>query len=90
MNRFQFVADHQDTYGVKRLCQILEITRSSFYSWQTAAPTRADRAAADAELVAGSGRCTTTTAPTGPRGSPPSSTTASLTVSGSTTSGSRG
>lgn len=31
MNRFQFVADHQARYGVKRLCQILNIARSSFY-----------------------------------------------------------
>ena len=51
MNRFQFVADHQDTFEVKRLCRIVEINRSSFYAWQNAAPTRADRATADAELV---------------------------------------
>ncbi|MGW6457576.1 hypothetical protein ACWF94_16940 [Streptomyces sp. NPDC055078] len=31
MNRFQFVADHQRRYGVKRLCSILGIARSSFY-----------------------------------------------------------
>jgi transposase InsO family protein len=36
---------------VKRLCQIVEINRSSFYAWQNAATTRAERAAADAELV---------------------------------------
>ena len=52
MSRFQFVADHQDTFEVKRLCQIVEINRSSFYAWQNAASTRAERAAADAELVA--------------------------------------
>jgi transposase InsO family protein len=51
VNRFQFVADHQDTFEVKRLCQIVEINRSSFYAWQNAAPTRAERAAADAELL---------------------------------------
>ncbi len=33
------------------MCQIVEINRSSFYAWQNAAPTRADRATADAELV---------------------------------------
>ena len=37
MNRFQFVADHQDTFEVKRLCEIVEINRSSFYAWQAAA-----------------------------------------------------
>ncbi len=29
MSRFQFVADHCDTYEVKRLCELVEITRSS-------------------------------------------------------------
>lgn len=52
MNRFQFVADHQDTFEVKRLCEVVEINRSSFYAWQNAAPTRERRAAADAELEA--------------------------------------
>lgn len=51
MNRFQFVADHQDTFEVKRLCALVEIERSSFYAWQKAAPARERRAAADAELA---------------------------------------
>lgn len=52
MNRFQFVADHQQRYGVKRLCQILNIARSSFYYWKATAPERAARDAADAALAA--------------------------------------
>ena len=51
MNRFQFVADHQDTFEVKRLCELVEIHRSSFYAWQNTAPDRARRAAADAALA---------------------------------------
>lgn len=51
MTRFQFVADHQNTFEVKRLCELVEVERSSFYAWQTAAPARAARAAADAELA---------------------------------------
>ena len=51
MNRFQFVADHQARYGVKRLCQILRIARSSFYYWKATAPARAARDAADASLA---------------------------------------
>ena len=47
MNRFQFVEDHKDAYGVKRLCEIVEIARSSFYAWLAAAPGRAARAAED-------------------------------------------
>lgn len=51
MNRFQFVEDHKDAYGVKRLCEIVEVARSSFYAWLAAAPGRAARAAADAVLA---------------------------------------
>lgn len=51
MSRFQFVADHCTTYPVKRLCELLEIERSSYYAWLDAAPARAERARADAELA---------------------------------------
>lgn len=51
MNRFQFVEDHKDAYGVKRLCEIVEIARWSFYAWLAAASGRAARAAADAALA---------------------------------------
>ena len=51
MSRFQFVADHRDTFEVKRLCQTVEISRSSFYAWERAAVGRAERAAADAALA---------------------------------------
>lgn len=52
MNRFQFVEDHKDAWGVKRLCEVVEVARSSFYAWLAAAPGRAARAAQDAALVA--------------------------------------
>ncbi len=52
MNRFQFVADHQRRFGVKRLCSILGIARSSFYYWRRTAADRAARQAADARLAA--------------------------------------
>lgn len=51
MNRFQFVADHSDTYPVKRLCQVIDVARSSYYAWAAAAPTRQRRAEADARLL---------------------------------------
>lgn len=51
MNRFQFVADHQHTFEVKRLCELVQVRRSSFYAWQAAAPARAARAEADTELA---------------------------------------
>jgi transposase InsO family protein len=51
VSRFQFVADHRDTFEVKRLCQTGEISRSSFYAWDKAAEARAERAAADGALA---------------------------------------
>ncbi|GAA0970274.1 hypothetical protein ENKNEFLB_01650 [Nocardioides aquaticus] len=52
MSRFQFVADNSATFEVKRLCELLEVTRSSFYAWKEAAAARAERAAANADLEA--------------------------------------
>ncbi|MEU9623954.1 IS3 family transposase [Streptomyces sp. NPDC048155] len=52
MNRCRFVEDHQRRYGVKRLCRILGIARSSFCHWRRSAPLRAARQAADAQLAA--------------------------------------
>jgi hypothetical protein len=51
VSRFQFVADHRDTFELKQLCETIEINRSSFYAWDKAAPGRAERAAADAALA---------------------------------------
>ena len=51
MSRFRFVADHRHTHGVKRLCEVLQIARSSFYAWLDGQLRRAQRAAADAELA---------------------------------------
>lgn len=51
MSRFQFVADNSATFEVKRLCELVEIERSSYYAWCKGVPARAARAAADAELA---------------------------------------
>jgi transposase InsO family protein len=51
VTRFQFVADHQQRYGVKRLCQLVGVARSSFYYWRSTAGVRAARDAADAALA---------------------------------------
>jgi transposase InsO family protein len=51
VSRFQFVADHRDTFGVKRGCRVLQVSRSGFHRWVSAAPARAARVAADAELA---------------------------------------
>ncbi len=47
MSRFQFVADHLDTYPVKWLCALLDLERSSFYAWRAATPTRERRRESD-------------------------------------------
>ncbi|WP_328335908.1 MULTISPECIES: IS3 family transposase [unclassified Streptomyces] len=52
VNRFQCVADLQRRYGVKRLCSILGVSRSSFYYWRRTATDRAARQVADARLAA--------------------------------------
>jgi len=51
VSRFQFVADNSATFEVKRLCELVEIERSSYYAWLKGAPARAARAAADAALA---------------------------------------
>jgi transposase InsO family protein len=51
VSRFQFVADHQQRYGVKRLCQAVGVARSSFYYWRSTKATRAARDAADLKLA---------------------------------------
>jgi hypothetical protein len=76
VNRFQFVSDHQRHYGVKRLCQVIGLARSSYYHWKATATDRAARAADDADLAA---RIRVihyeSAAPTASRGSPPNCTT---------------
>jgi transposase InsO family protein len=52
VNRFQFVHDHARQHGVKRLCQVVGIARSSYYHWVNAADERAERRAADQVLAA--------------------------------------
>jgi transposase InsO family protein len=51
VTRFQFVADHRHAFEVKRLCQTVGVSRSSFYAWESGAPARAVRQAADQKLV---------------------------------------
>lgn len=52
MSRFQFVADHLHAFEVKWLCAVVEVARSSFYAWLSAADSRAAREAADKALEA--------------------------------------
>lgn len=49
MIRFRFVQDHQTELPVKRMCELVELPRSSFYAWVTRKPSARDLA--DAELL---------------------------------------
>jgi transposase InsO family protein len=51
VSRFRFVEDHQRAVGVKRLCQVLRVSRSGFYRCRSAAPARAARQEAEDRLV---------------------------------------
>ncbi|MGW3140962.1 IS3 family transposase [Streptomyces sp. NPDC001139] len=51
ISRFQFVDDHRDTYEVKRLCQVLDVNRSSYYKWLAGAEARATRQHEDRVLA---------------------------------------
>jgi transposase InsO family protein len=51
VTRFPFVADHQARYGVKRLCRILKLARSSYYYWRSTEAARAARDATDVALL---------------------------------------
>jgi hypothetical protein len=90
VTRFQFVADHQDAFEVKRLCELVEVERSSYYAWKAAAAGRQARHAADTVLAEKIRAIHDEDNTVGARGRPRSSTTASHPRSGSTTSGSRG
>ena len=51
MSRLQFVADHHDTFEVKRLCKGVEVGRSSYYAWLAGAEVQAQRQADDDALA---------------------------------------
>jgi len=51
VSRFQFVADHRDTFEVKRLCHSVGVGRSSFYAWVAGAQARDQRQADDDALA---------------------------------------
>jgi transposase InsO family protein len=50
-SRFRFISTHRASFGVKRLCRILAVSRSGFYRWKSAETARGDRAAAEDQLA---------------------------------------
>ncbi|WP_372412218.1 IS3 family transposase [Streptomyces luteireticuli] len=51
VNRCRFIEDHHRAWGVKRLCQVLEVARSSFYKWRRGRAGCAERERADQALA---------------------------------------
>lgn len=51
VGRFEFVAEHRGAFGLKRLCTVLNLSRSGFYRWLKTAPARAAKKGADAVLI---------------------------------------
>lgn len=51
MSRFRFISEQRATFGVKRLCRVLNVHRSGFYAWLARADRRAARTGQDARLV---------------------------------------
>ncbi len=52
MSRFKFVDDTRTDYPVKRLCEVLNLNRSSYYKWKASTPARNQRTCDDALLAA--------------------------------------
>ena len=49
---WDFVSAHAEMFGIKRICRVLEVSRSGYYRWLAGAEARAERQAADDVLVA--------------------------------------
>lgn len=43
VSRFRFVEDYSHAYGGKRLCKVLDVSRSRYYRWWATAPMRQQR-----------------------------------------------
>jgi transposase InsO family protein len=51
VSRFQFVDDHRELFSVKRLCHLLQVSRSGYYRWREGKAGRAQRRCADEALA---------------------------------------
>ncbi|MFI6788054.1 IS3 family transposase [Nonomuraea sp. NPDC050383] len=50
-SRFRFISAHA-TYGIARLCRVLNVGRSAYYAWRAGEPARQARAAEDERILA--------------------------------------
>jgi transposase InsO family protein len=50
ISRFRFISAHA-TYGIARLCRVLNVRRNAFYAWRKREPARQAKAAEDARIT---------------------------------------
>ncbi len=67
MNRCQFIEDHQRRYGVKRLCRVPGLARSTFYYWRRNDFTATDFPATDVNTKCVGDGASPGSLPSGPR-----------------------
>ena len=48
---WDFVSAHAEMFGVKRICRVLEVSRSGYYRWIAGAGARVERQGAEDALV---------------------------------------
>ncbi|KPI22025.1 Integrase catalytic region [Actinobacteria bacterium OK006] len=49
--RWDFVSAYAETFGVQRICRVLQVSRSGYYQWIGGAKSRQERQAADDALL---------------------------------------
>lgn len=49
---WDFISGHAEMFGVKRICRVLQVSRSGYYRWLSGAQARAERQAEEDALVA--------------------------------------
>ncbi|MET8419565.1 IS3 family transposase [Streptomyces sp. NPDC005134] len=50
--RWDFVSTYAETFGIQRICRVLQVSRSGYYRWIAGAEARQERQAADDALTA--------------------------------------
>ncbi len=41
--KYQFMEEHREVYKVKRMCEVLKVSRSGYYAWETRQPSQRQR-----------------------------------------------